>query len=588
MAISAPNPRASLTPQAVHRESDGLSALLDRLLTPAKAAETYRTAATWGSPHHLVAIACGHLTAAAWADAVAAHLGLTRPPPGIEVFEPDGDARSATVHGRPVLALNSHASNLAFLSAACAHGAAGGVPVVVATPSELEAALTPQARRLRLDSATHALSYLRPDLSASHGASRGQRAFAAAAAGLARACLLWEPGLVVAAVAALTGLAFAAVALVRLAAVAPTRRGPEAPQIPDRLLATYAVLVPLYDEPEVAADLIAVLSALDYPLSKLDIVLIVEADDAATQAALDAIAMPPHMRLLVVPEGSPRTKPRALCYALATVTADYVVVFDAKDRPEADQLRRAQALFAMQGRKLACVQARLNIYNARQSLVARQFAIEYSALFDTLLPTLSRLGWPVPLGGTSNHFPRAALIACGSWDPFNVTEDADVGIRLARLGYATAILESTTWEEAPVEPRQWLGQRTRWLKGWMRTYMVHMRRPWRTLRELGAWQWIGFQLHFGGLIASALLHPWCHALLIADAAVPGLLLPRNGNGLDWLWWVAAANLLLGYLGAVAITAAAGHRRHRLGADACWCRRIGSQSLWRPIGLFTSC
>ena len=138
-------------------------------------------------------------------------------------------------------------------------------------------------------------------------------------------------------------------------------------------------------------------------------------------------------------------------------------------RADGDRLsgRALAALMAEPG-QLGCRQARLNIYNSRTSWLTRQFTIEYTALFDCILPTLERFELPVPLGGTSNHFRRDVLDAVVGWDPYNVHEDADPGIRLARAGWHVGILGSTTWEEAPPTFRIWLGQRKRWLKGWMR------------------------------------------------------------------------------------------------------------------------
>lgn len=240
------------------------------------------------------------------------------------------------------------------------------------------------------------------------------------------------------------------------------------------VLPRYSILVPIYDEAAVVPDLVAALDALDYPRDRLEIFLILESVDAETRAAVAATPLPPHMIPVIVPDGSPRTKPRALNYALRRATGDLVVIYDAEDVPEPDQLRRAAALLATDP-TLGCVQARLNVLNDAETWLTRQFAIEYTVLFDCLLPTLDRLGLPVPLGGTSNHFSRAVLEKVGGWDPFNVTEDADLGIRLARTGWTVKVLASTTWEEAPANFKTWLKQRTRWLKGWMQNYT-----PWQT------------------------------------------------------------------------------------------------------------
>lgn len=235
----------------------------------------------------------------------------------------------------------------------------------------------------------------------------------------------------------------------------------------DDHLPTYAVLVPLYREAAVVEDLVAHLGRLDYPKSKLQVLLILEADDHETRAAAFDHVHEPHFEILSVPAGGPRTKPKALTYALSFVRGDYVVVFDAEDRPEPSQLRKAVAAFRERP-DLGCVQARLAPDND-DSWLARMFTVEYAANFEVLLPALAEWRVPLPLGGTSNHFPRAVLEKVAAWDPFNVTEDADLGVRLARFGYETATIQSRTYEEAPVTFRQWLPQRRRWIKGWMQT-----------------------------------------------------------------------------------------------------------------------
>jgi cellulose synthase/poly-beta-1,6-N-acetylglucosamine synthase-like glycosyltransferase len=264
-----------------------------------------------------------------------------------------------------------------------------------------------------------------------------------------------------------------------------------------------------------------------------------------------------------VPDGEPRTKPRALNFALLHASGDYVVVYDAEDMPEPDQLHRALARLKSAPR-VGCVQARLNIYNSDESWLTRQFTIEYTALFDCILPTLERLGLPVPLGGTSNHFPRRVLEKAGGWDPYNVTEDADLGIRLARLGLKVEVLPSTTWEEAPRTFTVWRGQRTRWLKGWMQTYLVHMREPLRLLRELGVRRFLGLQVLMGGLILSALVHPWFYVLAVLDAAFQVLSIPAETIAGRVLWWVGLFNLVAGYVTGVALGGVAVAGRGRLG------------------------
>jgi len=374
--------------------------------------------------------------------------------------------------------------------------------------------------------------------------------------------------------AAVLVLPFFCVVALRTAALWHTlgRRASGAPPettAPDSaLLPPYTVLVPLYDEADVIPDLLAALTAIDYPPDKLEVMLILESLDHTTRAAVAATALPAHVKVVVVPDGAPRTKPRALNYALRRATGQLVVVYDAEDVPEPDQLRRAARAFAGNP-GLGCVQARLNVLNDREGWLTRQFAIEYTVLFDCLLPTLERLGLPVPLGGTSNHFSRAVLEEVGAWDPFNVTEDADLGIRLARMGWTVRVLSSTTWEEAPPSFHIWLKQRTRWLKGWMQTYLVHMRDPARTARDLGATRFFGLQVLMGGLILSTLVHPWFYVVAVAEIAYGPLLAPEHSTLSDVVTIVGLVNLVLGYVSGVTLgcVAVAGRERHGLAAWA---------------------
>lgn len=370
-------------------------------------------------------------------------------------------------------------------------------------------------------------------------------------------------------------LSFFCVVAVRAAALWHTSLAPHTEPAASRIeppetasLPRYSLLVPLCDEASIVADLIAALGAIDYPRERLEVLLILESMDADTRAAVAATPLPPHIGVVVVPDGSPRTKPRALNFALRRATGDLIVVYDAEDVPEPDQLRRAARLLATDPR-LGCVQARLNVLNDSETWLTRQFAIEYTVLFDCLLPTLERLGLPVPLGGTSNHFPRAVLDEVGGWDPFNVTEDADLGIRLARSGRTVKVVASTTWEEAPANFKTWLKQRTRWLKGWMQTYLVHMRNPAETARDLGWLQFFGLQVLMGGLILSALVHPWFYVVAIAEAAYGPLRTLHHHMLSDIVTVLGVINLVLGYVTGVALgcVAVAGRGRHRLAASA---------------------
>jgi cellulose synthase/poly-beta-1,6-N-acetylglucosamine synthase-like glycosyltransferase len=261
--------------------------------------------------------------------------------------------------------------------------------------------------------------------------------------------------------------------MVRLAASVerprPARQNGRA--LRDSDLPHYSVLVPLNDEAAVVPDLCAALARLDYPAAKLEILFLVEARDRPTRLALETHLRPETQRIVTCPPGGPRTKPRALNIGLALARGDLVVIYDAEDEPAADQLRLAAAKFAMAGPGLACLQAVLTVYNDDESRLARLFRLEYAALFHVVLPGLAQMGLPIPLGGTSNHFRRDTLVAAGGWDAWNVTEDADLGLRLAALGYDVDVLASETAEAAPEVLGQWFPQRTRWFKGWIRLSM---------------------------------------------------------------------------------------------------------------------
>ncbi len=274
--------------------------------------------------------------------------------------------------------------------------------------------------------------------------------------------------------------------------------------------------------------------------------------DSETIAAAQAYDLPGNFEIVVVPELQPRTKPKALNYAMPLARGDYLVIYDAEDRPERDQLRKALAAFRAGPPNLACVQARLNLYNASETWFTKQFTIEYCALFDGMLPMLARYDLPIPLGGTSNHFRVSALKWLMAWDPYNVTEDADLGMRLARSGYRCGVLNSTTFEEAPLTFMPWLRQRTRWLKGFVQTYLVHLRSPAKLWRELGPRGFLAFQVTIGGTVLSALIHPWFYGLVLFDLA-RGEFLARPESMLSVpLWVLAAGNLIVGYAAAMGL------------------------------------
>ncbi|MFZ1338522.1 MAG: glycosyltransferase family 2 protein [Paracoccaceae bacterium] len=268
-----------------------------------------------------------------------------------------------------------------------------------------------------------------------------------------------------------------------------------------------SILVALYRESDIAPRLVRRLSRLDYPRELLDVVLAVEAEDLMTREALAATALPPWMRVVVVPAGRIKTKPRALNLALDHCRGAIIGIYDAEDAPEADQIRKVVDRFHRRGPEVACLQGVLDYYNPRTNWLSRCFTIEYATWFRLILPGVARLGLAVPLGGTTLFFRRAVIEELGGWDAHNVTEDADLGIRLARHGYRTELLPSVTGEEANCRVIPWIKQRSRWIKGYMMTWAVHMRDPALLLRQLGLRRFLGFQVMFLGTIVQFLLAP---------------------------------------------------------------------------------
>lgn len=309
-------------------------------------------------------------------------------------------------------------------------------------------------------------------------------------------------------------------------------------------LPVYTLLVPLYREAEGIPRLISALTALDYPKSRLDVKLIVEADDTQTINAILAAKPPAMFELLRVPYSLPRTKPKACNYALTFARGEFVTIYDAEDKPDADQLKKAVAIFRSVPEEVVCLQARLNYYNREENLLTRMFAIEYGGLFNFMLPGLQALGIPIPLGGTSNHLRLQRLRELGEWDPYNVTEDADLGIRLATEGLETLPFDSLTLEEAPVLILPWIRQRTRWIKGYVQTWQVAMRRMPVLFKRFGAVGFVGFQLFVG---AASLVYMFSPLLWILSAFWGAGLLTGADFIPLWLKWMSLGTFGLGFL-----------------------------------------
>lgn len=361
-------------------------------------------------------------------------------------------------------------------------------------------------------------------------------------AGAAGFALLAVPtAIFLALVVAVTGVLVAYTASRALALMLPLPPEPPRRPLRDDELPVYTVLVPLYREDEGVGELVAAMARLDYPADRLDIQFLIEADDPITRTALIRETRRLPCRVCVLPEGRPRTKPRALNAGLRQARGTLLTIYDAEDRPDPGQLRRAAETFAAASPEMAAYQARLCIDHVGDNWLTKMFAVEYACQFDRLMPMVAGRGGLVLLGGTSNHFRTDALLSVGGWDPFNVTEDADLAIRLRRRGYRLGMIASDTSEEAPLTVDAWIKQRSRWFKGYLQTWLVHHRQPVRLVRTAG-WRDVGlFNLYIVGAFTAAFAHnaflfsvllaalkvvplfggqsPWLASLLVAFAAV---------------------------------------------------------------------
>jgi len=288
---------------------------------------------------------------------------------------------------------------------------------------------------------------------------------------------------------------------------------------------TYTIFCPLYKEWQVAPQFVEAMQGLDYPHEKLQVIFLLEENDAETIWKVSASSLPEHFHIVVVPHSKPKTKPKAMNYGLTYANGEYIVIYDAEDVPERDQLKKAVLAFKRVGAEIACIQAKLNFYNPHQNILTKLFSAEYSLWFDLVLPGFQSISAPIPLGGTSNHFRTNTLRKLGGWDAFNVTEDCDLGMRLAKRGHRTAIVDSTTHEEANSAVLNWYNQRSRWIKGYIQTYFVHMRNPRGYFSRGMGRDFFLFQLIVGGKILSLFINPvmWvttiCYFLFRAKVAV---------------------------------------------------------------------
>lgn len=286
-------------------------------------------------------------------------------------------------------------------------------------------------------------------------------------------------------------------------------------KLTDAELPMYTIFCPLYKESNVIPQFTEAMKKMDYPKDKLQIMLLLESDDQATINAARNADLPPFFEIEVIPDSKPKTKPKALNYGLLHAKGEFIVVYDAEDVPDPDQLKKVVVAFNKAAPNIKCIQAKLNFYNPHQNILTRVFSAEYSLWFDLILTGLQSIHAPIPLGGTSNHFKTADVIALHGWDAFNVTEDCDLGMRLVKKGFKTAIIDSTTLEEANSSVMNWFAQRTRWIKGYIQTYLVHMRRPHDFINQWREPHVITFQLVVGGKVMSMIINPIMWTLTIS-------------------------------------------------------------------------
>ncbi|MFC3635886.1 glycosyltransferase [Camelimonas fluminis] len=519
---------AALPPQLAFLGSHGL--------THAALGQAAELARRWGAPPEQALFAAGLMEPHAYYRALALELGAPFAADALrrgglrlggDVSYPEsiaaGVAPALDGDGRRLFVLAPRGAMLASLLS----GRMEATNAVIVTPEALERAVMRRHAPAIAHDAGHALADARPDLSCREGVSRGQAL--ALAVALPVAALLGA--LAPAVAAALFAAVFLSHAIVRLAATfAGSANAPGARMVPslaDADLPVFTVIVPVYGEANMAGHIVQSLERLDYPRARLDVKIVVEAEDHATRVAFIALQPPSWISIIVAPPGEPRTKPRALNVALATARGEFTTIYDAEDAPDPDQLRKAVTVFRAASPDIACLQARLAIDNSADGWLPACFALEYAALFDVINPGLARLGLPVPLGGTSNHFRTVALRQVQGWDAWNVTEDADLGLRLARAGWGVADLDSVTLEEAPVQLRAWLAQRTRWLKGWMQVAITHSRAPGQVVRELGCLGAWAAAAQCAGVVLSALGFP-LFVLGVAAQLVSGALLSLDG------------------------------------------------------------
>jgi len=317
----------------------------------------------------------------------------------------------------------------------------------------------------------------------------------------------------------------------------------EVKAIENSSLPVYTILLPVYKEDKLIRKLIWNLRSLDYPRGKLDVKLLIEEDDDKTLNAVRNLDFPANFETIVVPYHLPKTKPKACNYGLFFCKGKYLTIYDAEDVPDSDQLKKVVALFRKLPKDFIVLQGALNYFNKNENLLTRMFTLEYSYWFDYMLPGLQSLDVPIPLGGTSNHFKLDKLLELGGWDPFNVTEDADLGVRVFEKRYKVGVVNSTTFEEANNEFFNWIRQRSRWIKGYMQTTLVHMRNPAKLVSKIGWRGFFGFNFFVSLTPITFLIYPVLLAFfliyLIFDLKNVRVLFP------DWVLYISIFNFVAG-------------------------------------------
>lgn len=430
--------------------------------------------------------------------------------------------------------------------------AIGAEPRFVATTSwNIKNACLRLFRSEIADSAANELWRQNPAMSARITFSRGQKVGAAIAALILIVLAIVWPVQTVIGFMTLVSLVFLAgtsfkfvVAMLgaRYDVVERVSRA-EVAALTDRDLPKYTVLVPVFREANIVAQLIKNLGGLDYPTEKLEVLILIEEEDHETRDAVLASSPPRHFRIVTIPKGQPQTKPRACNVGLYFATGNYLVIYDAEDTPDPDQLKKAVVAFERGGEQTVCVQAALNYFNDTENVLTRMFTLEYSYWFDYMLAGLDVADLPIPLGGTSNHFRTAALLELGGWDPYNVTEDADLGIRASALGYRVGVINSTTMEEANTSVPNFVRQRSRWIKGYMQTSLVHARQPLALIREVGMKRFASFVLLIAGTPLTFLGVIPAYLLTAVTLALPRELVEPYFP--VWVLWLTLLNFVIG-------------------------------------------